>query len=168
MRNLFSFIIGAVAIVGVVVFGLTMVQIIEQKKSLFADLEYRTALLADSLKESVEPYYLNNSTQSLQKVLNKFADGQRLLGLAVFDNKGNIVAYSAELSEKIISSATVVGQSMDTDKNWAYLLRPTKVRFMSLLSLCMVKMGWLRVLCFWCKGLIILMLPSPKPGRAIF
>ncbi|MDP3883049.1 MAG: trehalose-6-phosphate synthase [Candidatus Staskawiczbacteria bacterium] len=117
MRNIISFVIGSFVIVGIVVFGLTIVQINEQKKSLSADLEYRTTLLADSLKESVEPYYINNSMESLQKVLNKFADGKRLIGLAVFDNKGEVVASSQGLSKSIISMATAAEQAMDTDKN---------------------------------------------------
>ena len=82
-----------------------------------ADLEYRTSLLADSFKESIEPYYSASAIETLQKVLDRFADRQRLMGLAVYDSKGGVVASSAGLSQKIVSSTAVVEKAMDGDKN---------------------------------------------------
>jgi trehalose 6-phosphate synthase len=117
MRRTFLFIGGVVLIVSIIVFGFTLNQINEQKKSLSADLEYRTSLLADSFQESIEPYYLSNSKTALQNLLDKFADRQRLLGLTVFDNKGNLVAASKGLAQDIVLKSSVAVRAMDLDKS---------------------------------------------------
>lgn len=116
MKQLLSIIIGVIAIVSLVVFGFTWSQVTQQQDSLLSDLENRTRLLAESLKESVEPQFLSNSTVGLQKVLDKFANRQRLVGLAVFDNKATLVASSKDLSSQFTDDASLAGQTMDADK----------------------------------------------------
>ena len=83
MKQLLTIIAGVVVIVSMVVFVFTLRQVREEEASLTDDLERRTALLADSLKESVRPSYLSNATSTIQSVLDKFANRGRLLGLAV-------------------------------------------------------------------------------------
>ena len=117
MKHIFSVVIGVIITVSLVVLGFTLEQINEQKKSFSADLEYRTGLLADSFKESIEPYYLSNSTTSLQKVLDRFADRQRLIGLAVYNGQGELIAVSNGLPKELLNAPTPANQSMDSNKN---------------------------------------------------
>jgi len=114
MDKFWSIIVGVVVLTSVIVFGFTFFQAQDQQRSLVADLEYRTQLLSESFKESIEPIYIANSMSSLQKILNKFADKQRLMGLVVYDNKGNVMASSNGLSEKIVSGSSPA-QIMDAD-----------------------------------------------------
>ncbi len=101
----------------IVIFAFTIQQTQQEKKSLVVDIEKRTQLLADSLKESIEPYYLVNSNDKLQKVVDKFANRERLIGIVVYDNKGEIVAVSAGLPEEMTADASVSNLAMDSDKS---------------------------------------------------
>lgn len=116
MRQLLLICIGVIVVVGLVVVATTFYQANQVQLSLSADLQYRTHLLADSLKESVEPYYINHSADALQKLVNRYADRERLLGLAVFDSKGESVATTPELASELMQKGIILN-SMDADKN---------------------------------------------------
>ncbi|MBI2474418.1 MAG: trehalose-6-phosphate synthase [Candidatus Taylorbacteria bacterium] len=108
---------GLILVVILTVFGITAKQINDKKESETAALEYRTRLLADSLKEAVEPYYAGNSTSALQKIVDKYANKEHVVGLAVYDSKGGVVAASADLPKMLLSTSTTVTRAMDTDKS---------------------------------------------------
>jgi len=109
--------------VSLVSFGFTFRQVNQEQLVLTINLEQRASLLADSLKESVEPYYtsdLSFSRQaSLQKTVNKFANRERLAGIALYDNKSVLIASSSGLPKTIIENTKMVSSAMDsnTQKN---------------------------------------------------
>lgn len=105
-----------VMIVSLVVFGFTLRQVQQERLSLLDDLKRRTAILADSFKESIRPSYLSNSTSTLQNVLDKFVNRGRLLGLAVYDNNGDVFTASAGLPSDLTSEASIPKQVMDIDR----------------------------------------------------
>ncbi len=107
---------GVILLTTISAVGITWKQAFWERKNLSADLERRTALLAEGLKESVEPNFVGNSTASLQKIVDKFANRERLVGLAVIDNKGNKVAGSADLPSRVLGDSRLAGDSMDSDK----------------------------------------------------
>lgn len=119
MRYIFA-IIGSVALaVSLVALGFTFNQVKEEETTLKTNLEQRASLLSDSLEESVEPYYAN-STQpsfynSIQKIVEKFANRERLAGIALYDNKGTLIASSKGLPEKIIENTKIIADVMDSD-----------------------------------------------------
>src|SRR3989344_1998510 len=92
MKYIFAIIGSVVVAVSLVALGFNIRQVDQERATLTTNLEQRASLLADSLKESVEPYYANSIQSSfqasLQKVVNKFANRERLAGIALFDNKG--------------------------------------------------------------------------------
>ncbi len=114
MNQFWSIIISVLFLTSAIVLGFTFWQAQEQQVSLVSDLEYRTQLLSESFKESIEPIYIANSVPSLEKILNKFADRQRLMGLVVYDSKGNVVASSIGLSDKVVHSLDVT-KVLDAD-----------------------------------------------------
>ena len=106
---------GVAVIVSLVVFVFTLRQVRQEEASMLDDLRLRTALLADSFKESIRPSYLNNATSTMQMVLDKFANRERLLGLAVYNNKSGIFAVSAGLPAELTADASIPEQAMDAD-----------------------------------------------------
>ncbi|MBI2476529.1 MAG: trehalose-6-phosphate synthase [Candidatus Taylorbacteria bacterium] len=116
MKQLLFIIVGVIIAVSAIAFAFTLTQANQQQLSLTADLQYRTHLLADSLKESVELYYTGHSTEALQKIVDKFANRERLVGLAVYDNKEKPVATSAGLPQTIIDQPHLVSDVMDRDE----------------------------------------------------
>src|SRR3989338_8379218 len=123
MRYIFSIIGAVVVTVSLVALGFNIRQVDQERATLTTNLEQRASLLADSLKESVEPYYANFTQSSfqasLQKVVNKFANRERLAGIALYDNKGTLLATSSGLPKTIIENIKIVADAMDsnTSKN---------------------------------------------------
>src|SRR5690606_41768663 len=64
-------------------------------RSLRNDIQYRSYLLSNSLKESVEPNFINKSDAYLQNLVERFFDQQRIAGIAIVDNTGKITAVSS-------------------------------------------------------------------------
>ncbi|TSC77436.1 MAG: trehalose 6-phosphate synthase [Parcubacteria group bacterium Gr01-1014_29] len=79
------------------------------------DLERRSILVAETLRETIEPNFVNKSEEYLQKVVEKFADRERLAGLAIYDNKEIIVAISPNLPKEILEAENVAADAMDQD-----------------------------------------------------
>ncbi|KKU77754.1 MAG: Alpha,alpha-trehalose-phosphate synthase (UDP-forming) [Candidatus Peregrinibacteria bacterium GW2011_GWA2_47_7] len=115
MKQLLKIIAGVVVIVSLVVFVLTFRQANQEEDSMLNDLQYRTTLLADSFKESIRPSYLNNATSALQAVLDKFSNRERLLGLAVYGNQGDVFAVSAGLPSDLTLDPSIPERAMDSD-----------------------------------------------------
>jgi len=103
-------------IVSLVAISFTISQVGQEEKRLTIDLQHRSTLLAESLKDNIEPNFINKSDQYLQNVVEKFADKERLAGLVVYDNKGNIVAVSSILPKDISDSQKTAFDVMDSDK----------------------------------------------------
>ena len=122
MKQTIAFIIGSVVVaVSLVAFAFTLKQVEQESTTLTTNLEQRAQLLSDSLKESVEPYYANNSPvssqTSLQKTVDKFANRERLAGIALYDIKGTLIATSLGLPKTIIENAKIVSDAMDSNKS---------------------------------------------------
>src|SRR3990167_1034324 len=115
LKPLFSLVLVVIVSSSILAFGFTLWQVHEQKLSMTDDLERRTSLLADSFKESIRPSYINHTTSTAQVILDKFAGRERLLGLALYDNKGNLFAKSLDLSPDLSANSTVPEKSMDAD-----------------------------------------------------
>src|SRR3989344_8309098 len=119
MKYIFAIIGSVVVAVSLVALGFTLKQINDEQTVLKTNLAQRALLFSDSLKESVEPYYANLSeprTQSLlQKIVDKFANRERLAGLALYDNKGVLLSTSSGLPTAIIENVETVADAMDSN-----------------------------------------------------
>ena len=119
MKYIFTIIGSVIIAVGLVALGFNIRQVDQERATLTTNLEQRASLLADSLKESVEPFYANSLQpsfqNSLQKVVNKFANRERLAGIALYDNKGVLLATSSGLPKTIIENTKIVADAMDSN-----------------------------------------------------
>lgn len=119
MRYIFTIIGSVVVTVTLVAFFFNLKQINDERSTLTINLEQRASLLADSLKESIEPSYANSLQStlqtSLQKTVDKFANRERLAGIALYDNKGTLLATSSGLPKTIIDNAKSVSDAMDSN-----------------------------------------------------
>lgn len=116
MKQIITIVFLIAAIVGLVAFSFTIKQVDQEERRLSVDLQHRSTILAESLKENVEPNFVNNSDQYLQGVVERFADKERSAGLAVYDNKGKIVAVSSSVPKEISDSQKIASDVMDGDK----------------------------------------------------
>lgn len=105
MRHVLIIVLSATLGVGIIAFGISTFQAQQHRDALSADLRYRTLLLAESLKESVEPAYSSRSHDRLARLVSTFSDRERLLGVAVYDDLGVRIAASQNLPEDVILKA---------------------------------------------------------------
>lgn len=80
------------------------------------DLQHRSTLLAESLKETVEPNFINRSENYLQNVVERFSNKERFAGLGIYDNKAEVIAASSTIPEATSAARNVVADAMDSDK----------------------------------------------------
>ena len=106
-------IIFAVSLVSVV---FTNNQVNQEKESLTIDLQYRTALIADSLKEIVESNYILRSSDYFQTIVEMFANRERFAGFAIYDNNSQAIAISSSLTSDITEPPGIITSSLGEDK----------------------------------------------------
>jgi len=116
MRQIFIALLIIVTVVGLIVITFTMTQVSNEEDRLKNDMVYRSTLLVDSLKETIEPNFINKSEDSLQDVVNRFTDKERFAGLGIYDNKGDTIAASSIIPEATTSAQQIVADAMDSDK----------------------------------------------------
>lgn len=116
MKQIVTAILIFVFVISLISFSFTFTQVTNEEKRLENDIQYRSSILANSLKESVEPNFINKSDTYLQSVVERFADNKRFAGLAVVDNKGTIIAVSSSLPREISNAQKIAADVMDGDK----------------------------------------------------
>ncbi len=116
MKRIFAAIVLIVAIAALITAAFTVQSVVREEKRMRADLQYRSTLVAESLRESVEPNFINKSNAYLQNVVERFATGERFAGLAIYDNKTATVAASAAIPLENEKVNQVVSDVMDADQ----------------------------------------------------
>ncbi len=116
MKQVIVALFSIVVIISIIVIIFTINQVQEEDQRLKDNLEQRSILLIDSLKETVQPNFLNKSDQQLQNLVDKFESQERLAGMAIYDNKGDTVATSSSLLSEISKTQKIAANAMDADK----------------------------------------------------
>ncbi|PYX46671.1 MAG: trehalose-6-phosphate synthase [Acidobacteria bacterium] len=80
------------------------------KRNLRADLQRRAEVLAESLAGNVERDLEKGATQTLRRTVQRFANRENLMGLAVYDPQGHTIAESRELVPRMGEPPPVVLQ----------------------------------------------------------
>jgi trehalose-6-phosphate synthase len=108
-------ILSIVIVIGVLVLLFTLMQIRQEKERLTVDLERRSALLGESLKETVEPLLDRGRPERLQKIVEKFGNRERLAGVAVYDVKDKLLAATPSLSGYLSGTPKFVTNAMNSN-----------------------------------------------------
>lgn len=103
MRLAFRIIVPLVLIIAAVAGLFAFWRANGERVRLTNDLERRSSLIADGLRETLTPLLDNGSTDSTARILNRFSNRERLVGVAVYDPTGRFLAASADL-EKLLQS----------------------------------------------------------------
>ncbi len=115
MRINLRIILSIVIVVSALVLLFTLMQVWQEKKRLTVDLERRSALLGESLKETIEPLLEKGPSQRLQRIVEKFGNRERLAGVAVYDVKDALIAATSPLSAHLSVSPKCVSNVMNSD-----------------------------------------------------
>jgi len=116
MKQILTIVVVVFTVVSLIAITFTLNQVNQESTRLENDIQYRSSLLADGLKESVEPNFINKSDAYLQTLVKRYANRQRIAGLAIVDNTGNIVAVSSSLPKELSQPQQIATDVMDSDK----------------------------------------------------
>src|SRR3989344_5391862 len=109
--------LGVALVVSAVVLAFAAYQASQERLELSVDLQYRTQLLAEGLKESIEHSFAAYSTSTLQGIIERFANRERLVSLALYDSQAQLIAASDGLPQTVLSALPLVPRAMDSDKS---------------------------------------------------
>jgi alpha,alpha-trehalose-phosphate synthase [UDP-forming] len=82
------------------------------KRSLRRDLQRRSEVLAESLSGNVERDIEKGAVQTLRKTVQRFANRENLMGMAVYDPEGHIIAMTNDLAVKMGQAPPVVADAL--------------------------------------------------------
>ena len=110
------------------ILGITLVsvlscynEVLSVRRNLRAELERRAEVLGESLAVNVERSW--GSASSLQRIVQRFGNREHLLGVAVYDLTGNLVAVTPELRKPLTQSPHTVTQAIADDRGQGSFLR---------------------------------------------
>lgn len=92
--------------------GFSFWQARQEEVRLKNELERRASIIADSLKVSVEPLLQSETTEALSRIVNKFSNRERLLGVSVCDLQGNLLAVSSDLEPVLQDPSKTLASSI--------------------------------------------------------
>jgi len=112
MKITLRLILSLVAIVAVVAFFFSVRQAHQEEERLRGELERRSSIVADSLKMSVEPLLSNDDKRYLQRIVDRFSNRERLVGIAIHDVLENLVVASTDLQPKLQENPKVLSPNI--------------------------------------------------------
>lgn len=86
-------------------------EVIGEKRALRADLERRADVLGESLVSNVERSLNAGSEKELRRLVQRFGNREHLLGVAVYDRNGLLLAITPELQKAIPENSPLVTET---------------------------------------------------------
>ncbi len=110
--------------------GITVVSLLSsyysvrmERRELRRDLERRADLLGESLAANVERSLEKGSSRDLQRIVERFGNREHLVGIAVYDVSGNLVAETPGLARVLRTQPAVVADTIASDRGKAEFTR---------------------------------------------
>ena len=143
VRLIVSLIVG----ITLVSLGFSYYEVVGEKRALRSELERRAEVLGESVAGNVEKSWETGSERGLQRLVQRFGNREHLLGVAVYDRQGKVMAITSELGQ--ILTATPHGRDPGHQRRAAERVRSSdwaEIRCTFSLCLCIVRMklwgGW--------------------------
>lgn len=101
----------------------TVNQVNHERARLEDDLRYRSSIIVEGMRGSLEPGLTARSTDSLQAMVKQYSQSQRIAGLAIVDNTGKIIAASSSLPGDLSQPGSLATNAMDADQAGGELVK---------------------------------------------
>ena len=118
MRLSLRLILFLVAGITLVTFLVARNQVRGENRGLRADLERRAEILAESLREIIEPALERGSRDQLRHIVERYGNRERLAGVVVYDPQGNVITETPSLTARF-SSPPVPVKELDAGQDGA-------------------------------------------------
>jgi len=113
VRLIISLIVG----VTLVSLAFSYYQVVAEKRGLRTEVERRAELLGESLAGNVERSWEVGSDKELQKIVQRFGKREHMLGVAVYDRQGKLVAVTPELAKTLTETPSSLIEALAEDQN---------------------------------------------------
>ena len=108
VRLIISLIVG----ITLVSLGFSYYEVVREKRALRKELERRAEVLAESVAGNVEKSWEGGSERALQRLVQRFGNREHLIGIAISDRQGKVIAITPELATFSAGTLHNVTQSM--------------------------------------------------------
>src|SRR5690348_631053 len=115
MRLTFRLTLLLIVCVAAVATGFAYRQVQAERRGLERDLRHQAYDLAESQAKTVEPLLARRAYPELQVLVDRFRDGQRLVGMAVYDAAGLPVAITSGLLGRLNGMPPAAGLESEDD-----------------------------------------------------
>src|SRR5277367_5408081 len=90
-------------------------EMLREKSALRSDLQHRAQVLSESLAGNVAGSWNDglNKDKDLQQFVQRIRNREHLLGVAIYDRNGSLVAITPDLRKSLTQSPSTVGQAMN-------------------------------------------------------
>lgn len=112
MRMSLRLISSLVIAVTVVSVAFALYQVQAEDRSRRNELERRAQLLAESLQETVEPLLAKGAQDSLQRIVERFGNRERLAGVAIYDKDSHPVVMTPNLGSRLGPELPAVAKAL--------------------------------------------------------
>ena len=119
VRLIISLIVG----VTLVSLAFSYYQVVAEKRGLRTEVERRAELLGESLAGNVERSWEVGSDKELQKIVQRFGKREHMLGVAVYDQQGKLVAATPELGKTLTETPSSAIEALAEDQNKGVFVR---------------------------------------------
>jgi trehalose 6-phosphate synthase len=119
VRLIISLILG----ITLVSLGFSYYQVVGEKRGLRSELERRAEVLGESLAGNVERSWEVGSDRELQRLVQRFGNREHLMGVAVYDRQGKLVAMTSELDKVLTTTPDTLVQAVTDDRNVGAFVR---------------------------------------------
>ena len=129
-RLIVSLILG----VTLVSLGFSYYQVVGEKRGLRGEVERRAEVLGESIANNVEKSWEGKPDRELQRLVQRFGNREHLLGVAIYDRQGNLVAITPELEKAFATSPHALTQALAEGHEQSEFVRlgPTPVHIQAL------------------------------------
>jgi alpha,alpha-trehalose-phosphate synthase [UDP-forming] len=83
-----------------------------ERRSQRRELERRAQVLAESLEDNVETLLENGSSRSMQRLVERFANREHLVGLAIYDKGGQPLALTPVLKTLLVARPAAIDEAI--------------------------------------------------------
>jgi alpha,alpha-trehalose-phosphate synthase [UDP-forming] len=112
MRLSLRLIVSLVLAVTIVSVAFALYQVQAEDRSRKNELERRAQLLAESLQETVEPLLAKGAQESLQRIVERFGNRERLAGVAIYDRQAHPVVMTPNLAARLGPELPAVAKTL--------------------------------------------------------
>src|SRR5579872_1001262 len=119
VRLIVSLIVG----ITLVSLGFSYYEVVGEKRRLRSDLERRAEVLGESVAGNVEKSWESGSEKGLQRLVQRFANREHLLGVAVYDKQGKVIAITSELGEVLKTAPPDVTRALSDRREESSFVR---------------------------------------------